>query len=220
MIAPLLAYLGLAALEGRFAAGAVGAPPLAVYAARLALVVGLVWAFRRHLPRLRPQPGDLDPRRIAAYALLASLLATVWVPLDRAVPHFAFASQHAALDPFAAYGSAAPLAAFLALRFFDVTVVVALVEELFYRDAALRFVTEPGRPDQVPAGRFSPPAFAVSVGLFAASHAEWLAALVLGVALCALLWQTRSLFACVAVRGTTNLLLGTYIVAVRDWQLW
>jgi CAAX prenyl protease-like protein len=221
--APLLLHLGLASLEGLFAPAPPDPPPpllLAVHAARLGLVAAVVWGLRRHLRRLAPLPADLRPRRIAAYLLLAALLTAAWVVLDRAVPRFALAGERAGFDPFAAYDSPSVLAAFLVLRFLEMVVVAAVVEELFYRDIALRFVTDPDAVGRVPPGRFSATAAAVSVAFFAAGHPEWLSGAVFAAAMCALLWKTRSLFACVAVHGGTNLLLGAYIVLARDWRLW
>ena len=63
-------------------------------------------------------------------------------------------------------------------------------------------------------------AAAVTSVMFALVHPEWLPALLTGALWAWLLWQTRSLAACVVSHATANLALGVYVIATGDWKYW
>jgi uncharacterized protein len=108
---------------------------------------------------------------------------------------------------------------FIAIRFFGLALVVPLMEELFWRGFLIRFlVAEPFQ--KVPMGTYTPMSFAVVTLLFVAAHPEMLAALVWGAAINLLFYQTKNLWACVAMHMMTNALLGIYILWTSSWGLW
>ena len=55
---------------------------------------------------------------------------------------------------------------------------------------------------------------------FALVHPEWLPAVLTGALWAWLLWQTRSLTACLVSHATANLALGIYVIATGDWKYW
>ena len=73
---------------------------------------------------------------------------------------------------------------------------------------------------KVPIGRVTPLAAAVTSGVFAFSHPEWLPALITGLLWAWLLWQTKSLSACVLSHAVANLALGLHVIATGDWKYW
>jgi CAAX prenyl protease-like protein len=116
-------------------------------------------------------------------------------------------------NPAWAYG-------FLAIRFFGLVVVVAVMEEFFLRGFLIRFLT---RNDwwNVPFGVTT--AFPLVAMTLAAviSHppSEYLAAAVWFSLVSWLMVRTKSLWDCVVAHGVTNLLLGLYVVTSGNWEL-
>ena len=111
-------------------------------------------------------------------------------------------------------------AAFLAVRFFGLVVIVPIIEETFYRGFLLRYVTDLDDFRRAQTGTFSLGALGINVALFAFSHPEWLAAAIFALAMCGLLARTKNLFACIVAHAVTNLLLGLYVIHYGAWQYW
>src|SRR4051812_20512074 len=109
----------------------------------------------------------------------------------------------------------------MALRLFGLTCVIALAEELFLRGVIMRFVMQPDWWN-VPFGQASTLALVVGTVVPMLMHpAELLAAAVWFSLVSWLMIRTRSFWSCVVAHGTTNLLLGLYVLwAGGDaWQL-
>ncbi len=109
----------------------------------------------------------------------------------------------------------------LFLRFLRLVVVVPLLEEIFWRGFLLRYLV---RHDflSVPFGKFRPIPFLAVALLFGLAHSgpDFPAAILTGILYNALATWTRSLGACVAAHAITNLLLGFYILATKQWGFW
>ena len=108
---------------------------------------------------------------------------------------------------------------FIAVRLFGLVLLVPLIEELFWRSFLIRWLINPDF-HKVPIGRVTPIAAAVSSAVFALSHPEWLPALLTGLLWAWLLWQTKSLSACVISHAVANLALGLHVLATGDWKYW
>lgn len=106
-------------------------------------------------------------------------------------------------------------------RFARLVVIVPLVEEIFWRGFLMRYLI---RDDfrSVPLGTFEAKSFFGVAVLFMLVHAtaDWPAAFLTGLLFNGLLVRTRSLAACVAAHALTNLGLGLYIMATRQWGFW
>ncbi len=213
-VLPLLVFLLLTGLESTFEA----VYP-AFYAVKIALVGAVIVVLWRFLPEAKPRAQGLG-----LAVALGVVLAFVWVIGDRITGllhlHFAFLGRRVGYDPLREIGSPVARAAFLAVRFLGLVVVVPICEEVFYRGFLLRFVTDPDDFRRVAIGRFTMGAFLVNVVLMAGSHPEWLVAAIFSAAMCSLVARTRNLFACVVAHGVTNLLLGVYVVTFHQWQYW
>ncbi len=208
--APFVLFLILTSVEARF----VGLYPW-LYALKIVLVSGLLVFLRPSLGETRPQA-----RGVGLALALGVVLVFAWVGIDRWTPHLAFLGGRVGYDPFREIHSVMGRAAFLAVRFFGLVVVVPIIEETFYRGFLLRFVTDPDHWRRVPLGTFTLSALTVNGIVFALSHPEWLAALVFAGAMCGLLARTKNLFACIVAHGVTNLLLGLYVIHFHQWQYW
>lgn len=217
-VLPMAAFLVLTALED-YLPKVQGQPhpvwyPVA-YAFKIFMVLILLGVGRIALRDLLPRPS----LGVLAMAVALGIAVTVlWVGLERLpYPKFALSGARQAFNPFLL----PPIGrvTFLAARMFGLVLLVPVMEELFWRSFVLRFVIDPefGR---VPMGTVTPMAAAVSSGLFAAAHPEWLPALLTGLAWAWLLWKTKNLRACAISHAVANLGLGLYVLATGNWQLW
>lgn len=182
-----------------------------VYIAKVLVVCGVLWAGRSVLGEIR-----LDRRVLPVACLVGLAVLAEWILLDPFYPHIL---RRVAFNPFAAISSPAVLYLFLGFRFFGISIVVPIVEELFWRSFLLRWATDPDF-NRLPVGTFTWGAFWLVTAAFGFSHPEWLSGILCGAAYALLLRQTRSLFACVVAHGVTNLGLAAYVVACHQWKFW
>ena len=193
--------------------------PLSVYpvfyAVKIALVGGFLIALRGSFPEARPGGSGW-----AVATALGAVLFFLWIFADKHTPHFAFLGTRTAFNPAREIATPFGVLLFLIVRFTGLVVVAPLVEELFYRNFLLRFVTDMDDFKRVAPGTFSVAALLISSGVFAVSHPEWLAAAIFGLALCGLLRLTQNFWTCILAHGVTNLLLGVYVLHTAQWQYW
>jgi uncharacterized protein len=111
----------------------------------------------------------------------------------------------------------------LTMRFVRLLVIVPIAEEVFWRGFLMRYVQADGGDFQrVPFGRHSSAAFAITTLGFMLVHspADWLGALGFGSLMYWLAVRTKSLAACILMHAITNLLLGAYVLATKQWGFW
>ena len=109
------------------------------------------------------------------------------------------------------------------LRFLRAVVVVALVEELFWRGFLMRFVLKPdGDYWKVPFGKASWVSYLVVTAAVVLIHTrpDWPAAFVWGTLVYGVAVWTRSLLACVVMHGVANFLMGWYALEFGKYGLW
>ncbi len=185
------------------------------YAVKIALVGGALIALREAFPEARPGGGGW-----AWATALGVVLFFVWILIDKHTPHLAFLGTRTAFNPAREMATPLEVFLFLVVRFIGLVVVAPIVEELFYRNFLLRFITDMDDFQRVPVGTFSLVALLISSGVFALSHPEWLAAAIFALALCGLLRLTQNFWTCILAHGVTNLLLGVYVLHTAQWQYW
>ncbi len=111
----------------------------------------------------------------------------------------------------------------LVLRFFRAAVIVALVEEIFWRGFIMRFVCDwEGEYWKQPFGRPNWLSYLIVTGLFIAAHGklDYGAAFIYGSLTYLLCIWSKSLAACVIMHGTANFLMGLYIMKTGNYGLW
>jgi CAAX prenyl protease-like protein len=109
------------------------------------------------------------------------------------------------------------------LRFLRAVVVVAFVEEIFWRGFIMRFVHDwDGDFWKQPFGRASWLTWAATTGLFVVAHAseDRAAAFIYGTLTWLLCVWSKNLGACVIMHATANLLMGLYIMHTGKYGLW
>jgi uncharacterized protein len=111
----------------------------------------------------------------------------------------------------------------LVMRFIRAAIVVALVEEIFWRGFLMRFICDwEGDYWKQPFGRHRWLSYAIVTGLFIAAHAseDYAGAFIYGTLTYLLCVWSKNLGACVIMHGTANLLMGLYIMKTGNYGLW
>lgn len=125
--------------------------------------------------------------------------------------------ERSGYNPFEEISSSTGAWAFLAVRFFGLVAVVAVIEEFFLRGFLMRYFI---KRDwwKAPIGQFEATAVVVATVFPMLMHpGELLAA---GVWFSMMTWlviRTKNIWDCVIAHGITNLLLGVYVVYSGDW---
>ncbi|MCC7519691.1 MAG: CAAX prenyl protease-related protein [Verrucomicrobiae bacterium] len=104
-------------------------------------------------------------------------------------------------------------------RIFGSSVVVAVIEELFWRGFLMRWIINADFR-KVPLGAFTWKSFLVTALLFGFEHDRVVAGFAAGVVYGALLCWRKNLFLCILAHGLTNFLLGLWVLQYGDWQFW
>lgn len=123
--------------------------------------------------------------------------------------------------PFApdAAGDGIPRVALLICRLMGAALVVPLMEELFWRSWAIRFLVYRDFL-KVPLNQFNCYAFFAINVLFALEHHLVLAGFLAGAAYTLVLYRTNSVSQCVLAHSVTNAALGLWVMATGNWEFW
>jgi CAAX prenyl protease-like protein len=108
----------------------------------------------------------------------------------------------------------------LVLRTARAALLVAVIEELFWRGWLVRWLQD-SRFERVPLGQYTPLAFWATTLLFAAEHGPyWEVGLLTGMIYNWWMWRTKSLGDLILVHGVTNFALSLYVIAGAHWTYW
>lgn len=109
--------------------------------------------------------------------------------------------------------------AWISVRLLGATLVVPVMEEMFWRSFALRFLMDKNFK-QVPLGSFSWFSFIAVSLAFGLEHHRWLPGILTGMLYALVLYQKKNLFSPILAHAVTNFLLGVYVIANQAWQFW
>ncbi|HWB86779.1 MAG TPA: CAAX prenyl protease-related protein [Bryobacteraceae bacterium] len=212
-IAPFFVFVGLMAMASE---NTTGWPPGVLYAARFAATVVALWVFSRHL---RPFPARYP---------LASIGVGVAVFVIWILPDLLFGYRHFWLFQNAFTGVAASSlpaklrinVPFVVLRAASSTLLVPVIEELFWRGWLMRWLI--GKDFlKVPLGTYVPSAFWIVAVLFASEHGPyWEVGLAAGIIYNYWIVRTKCLGDCILAHAVTNGILSAYVVLTGQWQYW
>ncbi len=160
-----------------------------------------------------------------AFWLLPTALYEAWGMTGKAgglLELLGFAERKEGFDP-GLFKNPAAYWTSLILRFFRAVVIVALVEEIFWRGFLMRFVCDwEGDYWKQPFGRARWISYAIVTALFVLAHSseDYAGAFVYGSLTYLLCVWSKSLGACVIMHATANLLMGIYIMRSGNYGLW
>lgn len=108
----------------------------------------------------------------------------------------------------------------LLLRGLRASLIVPIVEELFWRAWLMRWIVDSDF-SKIPLGTYSTQAFAVVAIMFAAEHGPfWDVGLACGILYNWWMVRTKSLGDLILVHAITNACLSLYVVAAGKWEYW
>lgn len=105
------------------------------------------------------------------------------------------------------------------LRLAELTLVVPVIEELFWRSFLLRWLDAREFSAADPR-RASSRAFVLTAVLFASEHSHWFAGLIAGLLYNWVYIRSGNLWVPIASHAITNGALGIWVLATRNWHLW
>ncbi len=185
--------------------------------ARILILIAVIWAVSR--PVL-----DFKVRNWFGTLGIGVLIFVLWIVPDLLYPGY----RHLWLFDNSVVGtihsslSAAEKndMAVLALRTFRASVLVPILEELFWRGWLMRWLLGPDFRT-VPLGAYSATSFWVVAILFASEHGPyWDVGLVAGILFNYWMVRTKSLGDLILAHAVANLCLSVYVIAAGKWEYW
>ena len=212
-IIPFLLFMALLALRGNLPAD-IGIDPRWIYGLSTLLVGGLLlWWWRDYGELTRqnwPTAGEFGLAIIVGLAVFG-----LWIVLD--APWMVLGEPGARFVPLDEAGALVwPL---IVVRLIGASLVVPVMEELFWRSFVMRWVQSPVF-EAVDPRRVGVKAIVLSTFVFVLAHTLWLAAAVAGLAYALLYRQTGKLWVAVIAHAVTNLVLGLWVVRSGNWAFW
>ena len=107
----------------------------------------------------------------------------------------------------------------IAFRLIGASLIVPIMEELFWRSFALRFVIKSDFKS-VPLGQFSWFSFIFISILFGFEHHRWLVGIIAGMVYAGVLYRSKNLFVPILSHAITNFLLGLFVLSSHQWSFW
>ncbi len=221
-ILPFAVYVGFLALGEGIAWLSQGVPgldswgPVAdlwLYPLKAAVVFGVLAYF---WPRYEELKGrSFGSGREVVFALATGILVYLaWVRMDWP---WAMLGIPTGYDPFQA--GEGPGIVLAGVRVLGATLVVPVMEELFWRSFLLRYLIA-ARFEAVRLGAATPFSCLATIVLFGLEHHLWLAGMLAGAAYTLLLYRTGRLWPCILAHGVTNLALGIHVLVTGEWWWW
>lgn len=211
-IAPFLVFLALLACAPHL-----GLPARLDLGLRLLVPAAAIFYFSRRL--LRP--------RLAGFfgsTLLGVGVFVLWVAPDLLFPgwrqHWLFQNSLFGTLKSTLPEGAAGDAASLWLRALRATLVVPVIEELFWRGWLMRWIINTDFLS-VPLGQYQARAFWITAALFALEHGPyWEVGLLTGALYNWWMVRTRSVEDCIWAHAVTNGCLSAFVVSSGRWEYW
>jgi CAAX prenyl protease-like protein len=200
-----------------------------LYPVKTVAVAAALLGFRKKYEELRvpwSSAAEVDTGRnvLVTYTLAVAVglvAIVVWIGADRVYPGTTRLMGGKGALPFNPT-SIKPEAwqyVFIGVRVFGAVVVVALMEEIFWRGFLIRWID--GKDfKRVPFGTCSWKSFLITVVLFGLEHEQWLAGLVCGALYNWLYCRRKDLFSCVLAHATSNAALAAWVLWQGDWKFW
>lgn len=138
----------------------------------------------------------------------------IWVLLEGLYPQIG----HSEFNPYEQAGGYG-VYFIIAFRLIGASLIVPLMEELFWRSFALRFAIKSDFKS-VPLGQVSWFSFIFVSLLFGFEHHRWLVGIFAGMVYAGVLYHSKNLFVPILAHAITNFLLGLYVLSTHQWSFW
>lgn len=191
-----------------------GFDPRWIYALTVLVVGGLLAWYWREYGELVKQ--TLPSWAEAALAVIVGLVVfALWIRLDAS--WMQLSEPAAAFAPVDANGQL--LWPLIALRWIGASLIVPVMEELFWRSFLMRWIRSP-RFETVLPQQVGLKAIVLTTFVFTLAHTLWLAAVIAGLTYALLYVRTGKLWVPIIAHAVTNGALGVWVVATGRWSFW
>ncbi len=192
-------------------------PDLADQILRVAVMLPVLWFIARPVV-------DFRVRHLAATLAIGVAVFVLWIGPDLLIHGYrqCWLFQNAVTGKVASSLAAGSIMSWpvLALRTFRATLIVPIVEELFWRAWLMRWLID-NDFEKVPLGKYAPQAFWLVALLFASEHGPyWDVGLLAGIVYNWWMVRTKSLGDLILAHAVTNFVLSVYVIAAGKWEYW
>lgn len=185
-----------------------------LYITKTILVGSLLWIWR---DKYRADfSTNLSLGEIVTSVLCGLLVLIIWIYPEKFL--FQIGSS-AAFNPHALGESQAAAIGLITTRLFGSSVVVPIMEELFWRSFLMRYLVDP-KFRSVPMGAFTWLSFIGTAVLFGLEHHRVVVGIIAGLLYGGLLLYQKKLRGVIIAHAVTNFGLGVYIVVTGTWLFW
>jgi len=214
-VVPFAAFMVLLAIRGAVPEdGSWGIDPRWLYGVTVLVVGGLLAWFWREYGELVSQ--TLPTLAEAALAVAVGLVVFgLWINLD--APWMRLGEPSAGFVPKDANGQL--LWPLIAVRWIGASLLVPVMEELFWRSFLMRWVQSP-QFESVAPQQVGLKAVVLSTFVFMLAHTLWLAAIIAGLAYAWLYVRTGKLWVPIIAHAVTNGVLGVWVLQTQRWAFW
>jgi CAAX protease family protein len=214
-VLPFFAFMLLLMLRGAVPAdGSWGIDPRWIYGLSVLVVGGMLIVWRAEYGELFRQTWP-DARQWLFAVGVGLLIFVLWIQLD--APWMVLGEATAEFRPLS--GDGAILWPLVGVRWIGATLMVPVMEELFWRSFLMRWIQRPDFETVDPRG-VGVRAVVLSTFLFVLAHPLWLAAALAGLAYAWLYIRSGRLWVSIIAHAVTNGALGIWVVATGQWQFW
>jgi CAAX prenyl protease-like protein len=144
------------------------------------------------------------------------LVLVIWIVPEKYLFQI---GQSTAFDPYALGGSQGAAILLIGVRLIGSSLVVPVMEELFWRSFLMRYLINPDFRS-VPLGAFTWFSFLGVAVLFGLEHHRVLVGIIAGLLYGFLLIRQKNLKGVILAHGVTNCGLGIYIIVTGNWMFW
>ncbi len=213
--APFLLFIALLMLGPYLAPpgqGASGTAPWLVATRGAIVAMALLWFWRGYIELRTLSPARPGHWLLAVLAGFAVFLIWIWFDDDWAV-----LARWPGFIPHEPDGNANwPMAL---MRLAGFSLVVPVMEELFWRSLVLRWI-EKHEFLSVDPRRVGARAFLITMVLFMLEHDRWFGGAIAGAVYNALYMRSRNLWVPIVAHAVTNGALGVWVLYTGNWQFW
>jgi hypothetical protein len=215
-VLPLALFVALTGLQGKIG-------PLSIYwiyALKTALAAGLLFWLAGRIPEMKWR-WSWDGLGIGV------LVFILWIGLTPVLTRIGIPESFLKIggdvypwNPLTTWGDNSWIAwTFISIRLLGSTFVVPFIEEVFYRSFVYRYIIKPDFLS-VPIKQVHGLSFLITSAIFASTHREWLAAFLCGLIYQWLACRKNGIGETVFAHGTTNFLLGLWVISQSAWHFW
>lgn len=185
-----------------------------LYIIKTIIVGALLWFWRhKYATDFTPK---LSFREWMTALFCGILVLVIWITPEVYLPQF---GQHSGFNPYSFGWSKTAAIGLIAVRLIGASVVVPIMEELFWRSFFMRYLINPDFRS-VSMGAFTWFSFIGAAILFGLEHHRIVVGIIAGLLYNLLLIRQKKLKGVIVAHGITNLGLGIYVLLTGNWMFW